>query len=491
MVRRDLVAPVGRDHEQRPTVVAVEQRDEQIERRRVRPLHVVEKDDERLLVARERVVWWGFVGETRPHRTVFRAAELQVLRRAGLVTPDSRLTLRARFDGLAGAVQAARRQLILVVPEQVAGEACAPHPLLDELVGRVLGSENALARLTLTPEQLARGEGLAARLARVATEAAPMRPLPVARRQWHIDPSLIRPREAESASSLEKLMGCPLAWTLHYQAGLRSASRRGIPGGPLLAGKLGHRLIEELHLSGRLRGSLDNVRRAAEETLDKLFEREGTPLLAAGASDARHQLRLELVNAAVALSGLLDEAKLELVGVEVPVEAELGGRPLRGRIDVLLRAANGEERVLDLKYGASSYAGKLKSGQAIQLAIYADARRQQSGAAQAPPAGYFSLKSQRLMATDAAQAFGHTPHPGPPLSRTAEQIRNTVAAITQTLEGGRIPVAGVRETGDAGILPMLGVTQERAPDHLALPAKDACQYCELGGVCGRSWEQPW
>lgn len=97
--------------------------------------------------------------------------------------------------------------------------------------------------------------------------------------------------------------------------------------------------------AGRLRGSLDDVRRAAEETLDALFEREGTPLLAAGASDARHQLRLELVNATVALSGLLDDAKLELVGVEVPVDAEIGGRPLRGRIDVLLRAASGEERV--------------------------------------------------------------------------------------------------------------------------------------------------
>jgi ATP-dependent helicase/nuclease subunit B len=446
---------------------------------------------ERLLVPRERVVWWGFVGESPPPRPLFRAAELDLLRRAGFALPDPLARLRARFQGFVGAVHAARRQLVLVIPEQVAGERCAPHPLLDELVARVLGSEKALAALSLSPEDLARGEGLAASLVRVATQAAPVIPLPAARRQWHVDPSLIRPREAESASSLEKLIGCPLAWTLHYQAGLRSASRRGIPSGPLLAGKLGHRLIEELHLAGGLTGTPDDVRQAAEGALDLLIEREGTPLLIAGASDARHQLRAELVNAAVALAALLREAQLELMGVEVPVVAELGGRPLRGRIDVLLKAANGDERVLDLKYGSGSYSAKLKAGHAIQLAVYAEARRQQSGAAEPPPAAYFSLKNQRLLATDAAAHFGRQPQPGPALSKTGEQIRNTVGAIAATLEAGRIPVAGVKETAEAGFLKMLGVTNERSPDHLTLLAKDTCQYCELGAVCGRSWEQPW
>jgi ATP-dependent helicase/nuclease subunit B len=446
---------------------------------------------ERLLVQRDRVLWWGFVGEAAPPRPAFRAAELAVLRRAGLHLPDPMARLRARFEGLVRAVHAARRQLVLVIPEQVAGERCAPHPLLDELVARVLGSESALAALTLTPEELARGGSLASRLVRVPTEAAPSIPLPAARRQWHVDPSLIRPRDAESASSLEKLIGCPLSWTLHYQAGLRSASRGGIPSGPLLAGKLGHRLLEELHLTGGLAGDLDAVRHAAERTLDDLFEREGTALLVAGTNDARHQLRSELVDAAVALVGLLREVDLELVGVEVPVVAELGGRPLRGSIDLLLRARNGDERVLDLKYGSGTYSDKLESGQAIQLAVYAEARRQQSGAQAPPPAAYFSLKNQRLMATDAAPAFGRHPQRGPSLSRTGEQIQNTLSAIGAAFEGGRIPVAGVQATEEAGFLQVLGVPTERAPDHLALPAEDTCKYCELGAVCGRSWERTW
>jgi ATP-dependent helicase/nuclease subunit B len=446
---------------------------------------------ERLFVSRERVVWWSLVGEARPPRPLFRGAELEALRRAGLSLPDPLLQLRARFDSLVRAVLAARQQLVLVIPEQIAGARCEPHPLLDELMARLVGSEKGLAALTVSPDELARGEGLAARLVRVPTEPVPLSPLPAARRQWQVDPSLIRPREAESASSLEKLIGCPLSWALHYQAGLRSASRGGIPSGPLQAGKLGHRLLEELHLAGALRGQPAEVRQAAQSLLDALLEREASLLLVPGVSDERNQLRAELIEAAVALSVLLHDAELQVVGVEVPVQGEFGGRPLRGNIDVLLQAQNGEERVLDLKYGSASYSDKLKAGHAIQLAVYAEARRQQSGARELPPAAYFSLKQQRLLATDAAPHFGRPSQKGPPISKTVEQARNTLAAVATTLEGGRLPVAGVRAMAEAGFLKVVGVSSDRSSEHLALPAEDACKYCSFGAVCGRSWEQAW
>jgi len=446
---------------------------------------------ERLLVCRERVVWWGFVGEPPPPRPVLRSAELALLRRAGIHVPDSAAQLRARLEGFVRAVCSAQRQLVLVIPEQVAGERCQPHPLLDELVARVLGSELALDALAITPDELAKGAKLAAHLAPVPTEAAPVVPLPAARRQWRLDPGLIRPRDAESASSLEKLIGCPLSWTLHYQAGLRSRNRGGLPSGALLAGKLGHRLLEELHLKERLAGDLEQVRTAAELELDQLLEQEGARLLTPGASDERHQLRSELVEAIVSLVGLLRDGELDIAGVEVPVEAELGRRPLRGSIDLLLKNRRGEERVLDLKYGSTTYADKLKAGHAIQLAIYAEARRQQSGVAELPPAAYFSLKGHRLIATDAASHFNRHAHPGPPLSRTGAQIQNTLDSIATSLERGRIPVAGVKDMAEAGFLKTLGVASERSGDHLALEPESTCHYCEFGAVCGRSWEQPW
>ncbi|MEO8177853.1 MAG: PD-(D/E)XK nuclease family protein [Deltaproteobacteria bacterium] len=446
---------------------------------------------ERLLAPRDRVVWWGFAGEPASPRPLFRRAELELLRRAGLVLVDPLAKLRARFAGFQRAVHAARQQLVLVIPEQVAGERCQPHPLLDELVARVLESERALAELTLSPHELARGERLAARLAPVATHTALPLPLPSGRRQWQIDPTLIRPREAESASSLEKLLGCPLAWTLDYQAGLRTTSRGGLPSGPLLAGKLGHRLLEELHLRGQLEGESAAVRLAAERTFDELLESEASILLASGTSDERNQLRTELVGAAVALSALLREACLEIVGVEVPVQAEFQGRPLRGSIDVLLRAADGQELVLDLKYGSHTYAEKLARGHALQLAVYAEARRQQAGAERLPPAGYFSLKNQRLIATDAAPRFHQYPSRGPAVSETWRRAQGTLGAIAATLGSGRIPVAGVQAMEAAGFLQVLGVTTNRVGEHLALPAEGTCKYCSFGGVCGRSWEQPW
>src|SRR6185295_15977582 len=148
---------------------------------------------ERLFVCRERVVWWGFVEELPSPRPAFRNAEIAALRRAGVYLLDPLAQLRARFDALTRAVHGARRQLVLVIPEQVASSRCEPHPLLDELVARLAGSEAALAVLTISPEELARGEGLAARLERGPVEPAPIVPLPAGRRQWHVEPTLIRP----------------------------------------------------------------------------------------------------------------------------------------------------------------------------------------------------------------------------------------------------------------------------------------------------------
>lgn len=446
---------------------------------------------DRLLVSRERVVWWSFAGQQAAPRPAFRAGEVEVLRRAGIALLDSTLALRGRFEGLQRAVHAARRQLVLVLPEQIAGEVCAPHPLLDELVGRLLQKEQGLAPITLTVEELAHGTGLAARLPHIALEPATFAPLPAARRQWQIDPALIRPRDAESAHSLEKRIACPLSWTLQYQAGLHTASRGGVPSGPLFAGKLGHRLLEELHLAGRLAGSREEVEQAAEEMFDALLETEGAVLLAPGRSDERSQLRSELVASAVELSSLLREAQLEVIGVEEPVTGTLDGTPLRGSIDLLLRTATGGEVVLDLKYGSKLYADKLKDGQAIQLALYAEARRQATGAEALPPAGYFSLKTHRLLATDAAGLFGRRAEQGPPMTQTWAHAHNTLSAIARTFASGRVPAVGVQATAEAGYLKLLGVEQDQAREHIALPADKTCERCSFGAVCGRSWEKSW
>jgi len=446
---------------------------------------------DRLLVSRERVVWWSFVGEPAAQRPSFRAGEVESLRRADIPLLDATLALRGRFEGLSRAVLAARRQLVLVIPEHVAGEVCAPHPLRDELVGRLLQKEQGLAPITLTVEELAQGKGLATRLPRMRLEPAAFAPLPPARRQWQIDPALIRPRDAESAHSLERRIGCPLSWTLQYQAGLHTASRGGVPSGPLFAGKLGHRLLEELHLTGKLVGSREEVEQAAEETFEALLETEGAVLLAPGKSDERNQLRSELVASAVELSSLLREAQLEVVGVEVPVTGTLDGTPLRGSIDLLLKTAGGAEVVLDLKYGSSLYADKLKDGQAIQLALYAEARRQATGGELLPPAGYFSLKTHRLLATDAASLFGRRAQPGLTMTQTWAHTHNTLSAIVRTSASGRIPAVGVQATVEAGYLNLLGVEHDQAREHIALPADKTCERCSFGAVCGRSWEKSW
>jgi hypothetical protein len=123
--------------------------------------------------------------------------------------------------------------------------------------------------------------------------------------------------------------------------------------------------------------------------------------------------------------------------------------------------------------------------------VYAEARRQARGAEALPPAGYFSLKNHKLIATDAAAYFARPAAAGPTMPQTWARTQNTLQAIARTFATGRVPVAGVQATADAGYLQLLGVEKDRLAEHVELPEESTCKYCQFGAVCGRSWEKAW
>src|SRR5690606_26687141 len=118
---------------------------------------------------------------------------------------------------------------------------------------------------------------------RGAVLAAGLEPLglPGGNLEWNVELEAELKIEHHSASSLEWMLGCPLRWALAGPARLRT-SEQALPSPHLLNGSLGHRLVEELHLSGAFGLDVAAFRERAESEVAQLIRTEGALLLRAG-----------------------------------------------------------------------------------------------------------------------------------------------------------------------------------------------------------------
>ena len=88
-----------------------------------------------------------------------------------------------------------------------------------------------------------------------------------------------------------------------------------------------------------------------------------------------------------------------LVGrhTEMPLSGAYAGGPIRGSADLVLGAQGDRRAILDLKWGRwKHHAGLLEENRHLQLALYAELLRQQTGAW--PAVAYFLLEAGRLVA---------------------------------------------------------------------------------------------
>ena len=445
-----------------------------------------------LRTPRETVIWWGFGGDAAPapSRSPWRPAERAALEVAGvvLVAPEAELVAQAT-DWLR-VVAAASRRLVLTLPRHIAGAATTLHPLWDEIAARLGGKPDDLARMTVDAHDVLAGSP--GPLGVLAIRPVEPLALPGGEPSWELGPMLgaaLGPRELDSPSSVESLVGCPLRWTLHYKAYVRAESTASLPAGPILAGTIGHALVEEMHEHGELAGEAANIAAKARERLRAMWPIRGATLLVPGKRRERLDLEERLVRAVVALATALQRAGLHVVAVESAERAPLGGgRELEGRVDLVVADAVGRERIIDLKWGRASYEDKLAKGRAIQLAAYAWLRKKTTRASGALPTAYFSLSQGRTLTVDAG-AFGADARriDGPDAATTWDALETTRVAVESALAEGRVPVTGL--ACSKPLLDALRVAEAERPRHLPpTEAESECRYCSFGTLCGQAWE---
>jgi ATP-dependent helicase/nuclease subunit B len=449
-----------------------------------------------LLAPAASVVFWGFVAgtERRPAAIPWNHTELKALEAAGVVVQDPGALLSAESDAWRRAVLAARERVVFVVPSKVKGAAMSHHPMWDEIRARLgLEDESSAAGVTHHAQRLLQSEDAIL----VPVERLPHLPLPEGRAEWTLAQDLFAAADDQrgtSATALTMLVSCPLAWILERRAKLRSGAIAKVADGPLLNGNLSHRLVEELFRESAFDSGEAAFAARAGVVLETLIHAEGATLLLPGSAFERAQLVRQILRAMRALHRYLKAAGFRIAAVEEPIETESAIGTLHGRIDVRLVDQQGNDAVLDLKWGASSHRDLLTEGRAVQLAAYARAlgatkrgvaASARTSVAPFPPAAYFAISQARVLTADPRMKAPETLE-GPALEETWRAVERTALTVVESLRQGRMFVAATKRA--LPLLKALDVPEADHAMHFASEGDAPCKYCAYPAICGRAWE---
>ena len=425
------------------------------------------------------VLWWGFSGSGTGVRALpWTAAERDELAAAGvaLLAPEAAAALQ--LDAERRAILAARQQVLLIEPALTAAESTASHPIWHELTGL-----DGLDRVVVDGRTLRCGRRAALCGRTWDLEPVAARRLPEPIRDWSVPGDLIGPREVESATSLESLLGCPLNWVLRYQGHLRQTELLDMAEGNRLKGNVAHEVLARF-FSGPAPDSPEQVREQVAALLEEMLPEIGSPLLLPGMIREREDLHRNTIESAVVLVGILKSRGLSVTGTERHHSHSLeDGSKLLGSIDLELESAEGQQAIVDLKWSEwDRYRRReIAEGRPIQLAVYS--RLLNAGLLKKgrrhdfPPGAYFMMKQRRLLATDAEPFPPEFRVEGDELSRVWGGVMKARDSALAELAEGRVLAAGVETEGEAA-------SKGAETGEARVAIDPPCRFCSFGRLCG-------
>ena len=416
------------------------------------------------------VIWWDFVdpGTALPPDP-WSTAERTALQAAGIGLDDRRSALARLTRSWRSAVLNAEERLLLVRPRRLAGKPTLAHPLWHELAAGRRADE--LARVTVDGAQALRQSRfglLGNRDRRVALESLA---LPAVRADWSVAADRIPPLQRHSASSIERLLGCRLAWTLHSAARIRSGGLIVLPNDNLLIGNLAHAIAAEL-FRDRERLEATDVAEQATSLFDRLLPLMAAPLLQPGQETVRHRARAGIAAGLTTLVELLNEAELRVEGCEIERRVPDGDGELMGRLDMVCRAPDGSRVVVDLKWstGSSRREAELAEGRSVQLALYAHLESAASRATAS--SGFYMLRQRRLLHLGDGALPGRAVD-GPGLREVWQKVDTARRQAFAAVRAGHVVAEG-----DA-LHELIDLESPALPGLVA-----TCAFCDYRQLCG-------
>ncbi len=418
----------------------------------------------------QNIVWWSFHREAAPSVFVdpFTREEKVALAQAGVLLPDPGRQAELNAGRWQRPLLLAENTLLLVCPEHSpAGEERSPHPLWDELVGRMAEDspasclEQSHILVPSKPEQQTRT----------------IHPLPRPEPLWRLEnPGIIAKSQRESANSLSSLLSCPFQWVVTYPGGLSSGLTASLAEPEELEGWFVHQIVARV--LQKCQEDPQKLATAVQEA-GRIFDQQGPKLAARfylpGFDHLRAQVRNTTLTAVEQIIHMLDQAGFEIQDVEEPYSLDISelGCSLVGTPDLVLKSPLA---VIDMKRGGMKFRRKeIENGTSVQLAVYG--RLLSHGESTTfPPAAYCMLKAGQIISADAASFPQAIALDGLPLEQTWQAVKNGYTQTWEELDQGLIRAPG----NDQEPLEESCIMDER----LCLAP---CAFCDLGLVCGKAF----
>jgi ATP-dependent helicase/nuclease subunit B len=377
----------------------------------------------------DKFIWWNFVNSGNDHFfNKWYPSELAFLqtKKYTLQTPEQQTEL-AIWQRIRPILRTSE-QLVLVLPHRVDGAEQLEHLLLGELKATF---SNWKTMLIDADDAEVESNVLFQKLHWKTKKIQPLDAKLLASAEAVLD--LGKPIHILKNPTEDKLYFSPLNNILEYphqfvfknQLNLRQSSILSVVNDVTLKGNLAHRLFEGfLAEKDCLSWSQNKLTTWAMQRLFTLFRQEAAVLLMYGREPERLQLQTVLLRSLSVFAETLRKNNWTVVGAEYELQGEIGGFPMAGRADVVLRNDKGEFCIVDLKWaGLTRRLTMLKNGLDLQLIVYSKLLMQmQNRPNDWAATTYYILESAQFAARNTeAIAETQTPHNLPPDWKAAKQ----------------------------------------------------------------------
>lgn len=377
----------------------------------------------------DEVVWWMPSTPVLPSPLPWSVSEVEALTQMGVQLRNPARELVSLALQWLRPLLAARKRFVLVCPPPGA----EVHPirlllkkLLPDIESSALDLDTALSTTFLG----------------ATAEVLPPQKLPATPRHIQLQNAVQLGDAKQSFTKLNELFNDPALFVLKRVAHLEPTSVLAVEEDNRLLGVLAHRVFEKLFAYADVL-TWPNPATVAwfHAEADTLLQTEGAVLLMQGAGVSQQHFRQVCERAICSLLDHLRSSGATRVQTEVEFTGTLGAVPLVGKIDLLVTLGDKRTVALDMKWRSDTYyAGLLRSGEHLQLALYSSLIEQTNGVAPAA-LGYFILESGALYVTAAdmfPKAQVRRPPDGVTVATLLDRARATWNWRKQQLDAGTI-----------------------------------------------------
>lgn len=447
------------------------------------------------------ILWWGFVSN-RNHgvSTAWSNEEIDFLEKLEVYLDSPQNAVVREAKSWYRPLTASAGRLVVVKPRTVAGRTVAAHPFYHEVAALVEATPHTVrTRIIKQAHEIYSQAVSEISDHKIVCRPVLKRALPRPRPVWNITPSDLS-RSSENATSLERLLSCPMSWLFEHKKKFRFGNLLSVSAGEQLSGNLAHEVFaavfshkEILDKHDEEQASMEVIEMLAAKYFEELCPKIAAPLLLPGNSLERQKLKKAIVDGTGNLANLIREAGFSRIQCETEHEQKVDGIVLRGRIDMVLSHPDNYDYIIDLKWTrrAPYRRREISEGRAIQLALYAALLK--SSFTVETKGGYYLIGQRQLFSAAQSPFPIHSFVDGPTLDQTFEVMLDNYRNHMKVLSSGTICATGFAETApvvpdESGIDFYFDDDVEQTPGRVpgaTLTLEPPCRICNFGRLCGK------